>query len=58
MKVQFQGKKGTYPVVAGDEPLRATTVIGDGSIGECGDTAFAPADCAFNGSGNSLRCRQ
>jgi hypothetical protein len=27
------------------------------SAGECGETAFVPANCSFNGSGNKLVCK-
>ena len=40
IRVQVVGKNGDYPVVSGDEPLRAIVVVGDGSLGECGETAF------------------
>jgi len=57
VKVQFRGKDGTYPVVAGDEPPRATVVIGDGSIGQCGETGLLASNCKFNGSGTTLNCK-
>lgn len=57
VKVQVIGKDGSYPVTAGQEPLRAIVVIGDGAAGECGETAFGSGDCEFNGSGNAVKCR-
>jgi hypothetical protein len=58
--VKIQGNKATYPVVGGDEPLRAIVVLGGpngGADGRCGETAFAPGDCAFNGSQSTLICK-
>ncbi|MCC6767043.1 MAG: hypothetical protein IT293_20495 [Deltaproteobacteria bacterium] len=58
--IKAQGSKGTYPVVSGDEPLRAIVVLGgpnDGAAGRCGETAFAPGDCAFNSSQATLICK-
>jgi hypothetical protein len=57
VKVLVKGKNGTYPFAIGDEPIRVTVVIGDGLAGECGETAFGPGACAFNGSGKTLKCR-
>ena len=61
VKVTVTGKNGTYPIVSGDEPIKATVVLGGQAAsmaGRCGETTFAPADCSFNGSGNKLSCRQ
>ena len=41
----------------GSEPIRVIVVIGDGSAGECGETAFGAGACEFNGAGNTLKCR-
>ncbi len=59
--VKVVGKKSTYPVVAGDEPLQVVVVLGDSSsaaAGECGETAFTLADCKWNGKANKLLCKQ
>ncbi len=58
IKIQVKGKSGTYPVVSGDEPVKAILVVGDGALGECGQTAFVPGECRFSGSGSSLKCKQ
>lgn len=59
--VKVSGKNGTYPVVAGDEPVGMTVVLGnqaDAEVGYCGETAFGAGQCFFNGRGNSLSCKQ
>ena len=59
--VKVVGKKSTYPVVSGDEPVLVTVVLGDSSsstAGECGETAFTLTDCKWNGKANKLLCKQ
>ena len=59
--ISVTGKKSTYPVGAGDEPLHAVVVLGDqgdAAAGACGESAFAAGDCAFNGKGTTLTCKQ
>ena len=61
VKLTVTGKNGTYPIVSGDEPIKATVVLGGQAAsmaGQCGETALAPADCKFNGSGSKLSCKQ
>jgi hypothetical protein len=41
VKVKVQGKDGRYPAVAGDEPVKAIVVIGDGSVSRCTRSARA-----------------
>jgi hypothetical protein len=55
--IKLTAKNGGYPVEAGDEPLRAIVVVGDGSVGECTETAFASDACVFNGAGSAVRCK-
>jgi len=60
VKVAVSGVKSTYPVTATDAPVRAIVVLGDpasSTMGECGETAFGPTSCAFNGPGTTLVCR-
>jgi hypothetical protein len=57
VKVLVKGKNGTYPFAAGDEPIRVVVVIGDGSVGDCGETSFETSQCVFNGAGNAMKCR-
>jgi len=57
VKVLVKGKNGSYPFAPGDAPIRVIVVIGDGSIGDCGETAFSAAQCEFNGAGNAMKCR-
>jgi hypothetical protein len=59
--IKVRGLAGNYPIVTADSPLKAIVVLGGqsaGITGLCGESAFTAADCAFNGSGNSLRCKK
>jgi len=59
VRVVVTGKNGTYPAVAGDEPLRSIVVLGhqtDAIAGMCGESDYGPNDCAFNRPGNLLKC--
>ncbi len=61
VSVTVTGKKGLYPFVAGDEPPHVVVVLGDHAdavTGACGESAFVAADCAFNGKGTTLTCKQ
>jgi hypothetical protein len=40
------------------ERRRRDVVIGDGALGECGETVFVAGQCAFNGSANSVTCKE
>jgi len=58
---KVNAKDGTFPVLAGDEPVQLTIVLGgaaSSSNGECGETVFSAGDCGFNGSGKTLKCSQ
>jgi hypothetical protein len=58
VQVKLTGSKGTYPVVAGDEPLKGVVVLGgqvQAEAGYCGETAFG--NCVFNGKGTSVTCK-
>ena len=60
VEIRVVGDDGTYPVVAGDEPIDGILAIGgpaQAAAGLCGETAFLPADCFYNLSGNQLTCR-
>jgi hypothetical protein len=60
VEIRVVGDDGTYPVVAGDEPIDGILAIGgpaQAAAGLCGETAFLPADCFYNLSGNRLTCR-
>lgn len=61
VKVTVVGKKGTYPIVAGDAPLRAAVVLGGTealAARVCGEGSFAAGECAFNPPGNALKCKR
>ncbi|MFQ5478151.1 MAG: choice-of-anchor Q domain-containing protein [Candidatus Binatia bacterium] len=58
--VRIRGRNGLYPVVAGDEPLRVTVVLGDqqaSALGRCGEASFGASACRFNPTATTLRCR-
>ena len=60
VQVTVKGANGVYPMVSGDEPLRAVVVLGDhaqAEAGYCGETAFSTANCAFNGTGTTIICK-
>jgi hypothetical protein len=60
VEIRVVGDDGTYPVMAGDEPVDGILAIGgpvQAAAGLCGETAFLPADCFYNLSGNQLTCR-
>lgn len=55
------GKNGTYPVDDADAPLEAIVVLGnqsDAIDGKCGENAYQPPECRFNGPGNTLKCQR
>jgi hypothetical protein len=57
--VAITGAKGTYPVVAGDEPVQAIVVLGnqdDALAGGCGESVFGAGDCTFKRAGETLVC--
>ncbi len=59
--VKVTGRNGVYPVIAGDQPLKAILVLGDQTdavAGACGESAFVAADCAFNRRATALSCKQ
>ena len=61
VEIRVVGDDGTYPVVSGDEPIDGILTIGgpaQAAAGLCGETAFVPAECFYNLSGNQLTCRQ
>lgn len=60
VKVIVKGKNGTFPIVSGDEPVKAIIVMGDqaaGDAGQCGESAFGAPQCDFNAAGNKLTCK-
>ena len=60
VQIKVAGKKGTYPVVTGDEPLKGVVVLGgqtQAEAGYCGETAFTAGNCVFNKKGNAITCK-
>jgi hypothetical protein len=60
VQVRASGAKATYPVVAGDEPLKGIVVLGgqaQSAAGACGETAFVAGNCTFNRKGNTMTCK-
>jgi cysteine-rich repeat protein/probable HAF family extracellular repeat protein len=61
VRVKVTGKDFTYPAVSGDEPLDAVVLIGGqlaAVLGWCGESDYVDGDCAFNGSGTTLKCKK
>jgi hypothetical protein len=59
VSVALRGTRSTYPIVAGDEPLRVAVVLGDqaaAASGYCGESAYVAGDCVFNRRGSVLTC--
>jgi hypothetical protein len=52
--VKVKGKNGTYPVVAGDEPLSVALELQGSTL--CAVLPFAADDCGFNAVGDKLSC--
>ena len=60
VKVLVTGARSLYPVVTGDAPIEAIVVLGDqaaATAGACGESSYSPAQCAFNATGDALRCK-
>ena len=61
VKISAKGKRSSYAVRRGDEPLRAVVALGgraDSIAGACGEARFDGSACAFNGAGNALTCKR
>ncbi|MFM7736950.1 MAG: hypothetical protein ACKPBU_13345 [Alphaproteobacteria bacterium] len=61
VKLSAKGRRSTYAVRRGDEPLRAAVSLGsrsDSIAGACGEARFAAGACAFNGAGNAVSCKR
>jgi hypothetical protein len=59
IKFSVGGKNGAYVVPGNGLPLRATLVLDPptATTGQCGEIAYAPERCVFNGSGTAVSCR-
>jgi hypothetical protein len=61
VKIAVKGAKSTYPVIGADSPVQAIVTLGGAAAAEqglCGESAYATANCAFNGKLNKLTCRR
>ncbi|MBU6280939.1 hypothetical protein KGQ64_01760 [bacterium] len=61
VKLSAKGKRSSYAVRRGDEPLRAVVALGgrsDSIAGACGEARFDGGACAFNGAGNAVSCKR
>jgi sugar lactone lactonase YvrE len=61
VRMIVRGRRGSYPVVSGDEPVQAIVAMGkrlQSEAGLCGESAFPVGGCSFNPAGTTLRCRR
>ena len=58
LRVVVTGGGGSYPVDWGDEPLAATVLVGDGSVGECAILSFAVGECRFGRNAKNISCKR
>lgn len=61
VRITARGSNGAYPAEPGDEPVDAVVLLGnqdDAIDGRCGETAWSPANCAFNRKGATLTCKR
>jgi hypothetical protein len=59
LKFTIRGKRGSYPVGSLETPLRATLVLDPptATTGQCAETSFSSASCAFNRAGSTVTCK-
>ncbi|HZR81198.1 MAG TPA: hypothetical protein VFD92_08880 [Candidatus Binatia bacterium] len=59
IKFVIRGKRGSYPLAVSDTPLMATLVLDPptAETGQCTETAFTAANCAFNRPGSAVTCK-
>jgi uncharacterized delta-60 repeat protein len=58
VKLVITGRNGLYPISSASAPVQAIVALGDPSAGLCGESAFTPTDCLFNGPRNQLTCKR
>ena len=61
VEINIVGDNGTYPVVAGDEPIDVSLAVGgqaEAAAGLCTESDFVAADCSWNLSRNQLTCKK
>jgi len=59
VQVAVVGKKGSYPVLDDDAPLRVTLTLGsqaDAALGLCTESIYIPASCTWNRVRSSVSC--
>src|SRR6185436_7245129 len=57
VKIQLNNLTATYGVSPGDEPFQAIVILGIPSLGECGETDFAPGQCVFTKKADAVKCK-
>jgi len=56
LQVVVLADNGRYPLTLADAPLRATVVVGDGTLGECAELTYTADDCSIGRGSSSMRC--
>ena len=57
VRIKLKGRDGNYPINPSDAFVKLIVLFGDGSIGECAETAFTAEDCKFTGLGTRFGCK-
>ena len=58
LKFQFTGKKGFYPVVPSEIPLKVSFVVDSpfAQTGQCGEALLTSLECVFDSGSTKLQC--
>lgn len=56
LEVIVTGRRGEYPILLGDDPLRVIASIGNTVLGECGETVYAAGQCTWDDQDRELEC--
>ena len=58
MRFQFTGKKGFYPVVPSEIPLKVSFVVDSpfAQTGQCGESLLTSLECIFDSGSTKLQC--
>ena len=57
-RIKLKGRNGNYPINPADTLVKLIVSLGDGTAGECVETAFVAADCKFTGLASRFGCKR